>query len=305
LKRQGFVALSPPAALAALDEAVLAASQTTGQTTGQTTSDVLSDGVVSEGVFSVMDVDWARMAELPERREDLRLSELLAKRRADGRPQPQPGAGGANGGSGDAWGSSTQDDRSKRESSIIERALEDGLAHLYQTGDQEPISEALTLLAADLLGFAPDRLERDKPLSQYGFDSLMVVSLRNQLSRALGRNVPVTLAFERPTILALADWLAENQKEVSPDQTLASRFSQGDGNGARGDHDREAQARGDYDKGNGEGGSDVRGDGSVGWAGPGLTQVQKAEPVLGEESSGDGFDPQTLLDDIDRLLKDV
>ncbi|MDR0621518.1 MAG: acyltransferase domain-containing protein [Deltaproteobacteria bacterium] len=173
LKSMGFTPLKPRVALTALEAA-------------------LANG---EAVTAIARVNWAKMAEKPERCLDTRLMALFSDLPGTGpRVNPQSQSG---------------DNQSAL--SPITLALEEGLRWMAQTGDIEPLTQALTALAADLLGFPPERIERHKPLNDYGFDSLMVVSLRNHLSRALGRNVPVTLAFEHPSVAAIADWLYENQ----------------------------------------------------------------------------------------------
>jgi hypothetical protein len=46
------------------------------------------------------------------------------------------------------------------------------------------------------------------PLKEVGLDSLLAVELRNQLARLGGTPLPATLAFDHPTLDALADYLA-------------------------------------------------------------------------------------------------
>ena len=54
-----------------------------------------------------------------------------------------------------------------------------------------------------------DALGRYDRLMDVGFDSLMAVQLRNQLTEALGldRPLPASLMFDHPTIEALAEHL--------------------------------------------------------------------------------------------------
>ena len=54
-----------------------------------------------------------------------------------------------------------------------------------------------------------DTLRRDQPLLDLGFDSLMAVELRNVLRQAFGleTKLPATLAFDHPTIDAIATFI--------------------------------------------------------------------------------------------------
>ena len=68
----------------------------------------------------------------------------------------------------------------------------------------------------------PSRLERDQPLLDLGFDSLMAVELRDVLRRSLGleQKLPATLVFDHPTITAIASFL-ETLLQTGPSRTAA------------------------------------------------------------------------------------
>jgi NADPH:quinone reductase-like Zn-dependent oxidoreductase/acyl carrier protein len=53
-----------------------------------------------------------------------------------------------------------------------------------------------------------DRIDTHKALSEMGMDSLMAVELKNTLDAAVKRNLPATIAFEYPTIDAMATYLS-------------------------------------------------------------------------------------------------
>jgi len=53
-------------------------------------------------------------------------------------------------------------------------------------------------------------LPNNKPLHEFGLDSLMAVELRNQLGDAVGRSLPATLLFDYPTVDGLTDYLSRN-----------------------------------------------------------------------------------------------
>uniref|UniRef100_UPI001356B0A4 SDR family NAD(P)-dependent oxidoreductase n=1 Tax=Geminicoccus flavidas TaxID=2506407 RepID=UPI001356B0A4 len=70
------------------------------------------------------------------------------------------------------------------------------------------LTGALGEMACRLLGFAEGtRLDRGRALRELGLDSLLAVSFRNELAQALGLDLPASLAFDYPTLEALASHL--------------------------------------------------------------------------------------------------
>lgn len=77
-----------------------------------------------------------------------------------------------------------------------------------------PASRRLALLedhlreqTARVLGLPPSRVDPTRSLDTLGLDSLMALELRNRLEAALGLKVSPTLAFNYPTLAAMADHL--------------------------------------------------------------------------------------------------
>ncbi|MGX7673920.1 type I polyketide synthase [Plantactinospora sp. DSM 117369] len=60
---------------------------------------------------------------------------------------------------------------------------------------------------AVVLGHQPDALDPARSFRDLGFDSMTAVELRNGLSKLAGRRLPATMAFDHPTLTALADFL--------------------------------------------------------------------------------------------------
>jgi len=71
-------------------------------------------------------------------------------------------------------------------------------------------------------------IELRRGLWEMGMDSLMALELKNRLEVSLGRCIPATVAFEFPTIEAIANYLV---REVLPmDQHVLSESDPGNGN---------------------------------------------------------------------------
>jgi acyl carrier protein len=59
-----------------------------------------------------------------------------------------------------------------------------------------------------VLGLAAARIDVQRPLGSLGFDSLMTLELHNRLESSLGVLLSATVAWNHPTISALAEHLA-------------------------------------------------------------------------------------------------
>ncbi|MGZ8219147.1 SDR family NAD(P)-dependent oxidoreductase, partial [Methylomagnum sp.] len=109
----------------------------------------------------------------------------------------------------------------------VVRGRADGLARLFGAAiraetSPEPKSTApdaeaayrraerhLRGLLADAIGMAPERIDPQAPLEDYGFSSLLIVKLSDLLERDFGR-VPKTLFFEHRTLAGLAGHFAQH-----------------------------------------------------------------------------------------------
>ncbi len=78
------------------------------------------------------------------------------------------------------------------------------------------IQERIKSSLVEALKMDPWELEMDKPLSDYGINSLVGVSIIQDLGTWLGREIKVTMLWEYPTIRSLSDYLADLEAAPGP-----------------------------------------------------------------------------------------
>ena len=76
--------------------------------------------------------------------------------------------------------------------------------------------------AAKVLGLGEAQsIDPQKPLAEFGLDSLMAVELRNALAHACEKTLPSTLLFDHPTLEALCHYLLKEALRVGEEKTVA------------------------------------------------------------------------------------
>ncbi|NEQ43491.1 MAG: type I polyketide synthase [Leptolyngbya sp. SIOISBB] len=88
--------------------------------------------------------------------------------------------------------------------------------------------QRLQSLLAKVMGLTPDQINPQRGFAELGMDSLMAVEMRSLLQADLGCSVPTTIAFDYPTVEALADYLLETlpfETDERPSQTVAAQPS--------------------------------------------------------------------------------
>jgi acyl-CoA synthetase (AMP-forming)/AMP-acid ligase II/acyl carrier protein len=75
------------------------------------------------------------------------------------------------------------------------------------TGAREALQSWLLERVARLLRVQPHEVDPQRHLSEYGLDSAASVLLAGELERKLGRSVPATVAWDHPTLAAIASFL--------------------------------------------------------------------------------------------------
>jgi acyl carrier protein len=123
--------------------------------------------------------------------------------------------------------------RGARRTAAGDRPAAGGLAAKL-SGLAEP--EALTMItdlvrghvAAVLAKPGPDSVDVDRAFTELGFDSLTAVELRNRLGADTGLRLPATLAFDHPTVTAIATHVYRTLAPAapSPEDTLRATLDQ-------------------------------------------------------------------------------
>jgi acyl transferase domain-containing protein/acyl carrier protein len=88
-------------------------------------------------------------------------------------------------------------------------SLRDRLARVSHAEQQALVADAVRHEVATILSLPASGLNAQRPLNEYGLDSLMAVELRNALAGLVQAPLPSSLLFDHPSIRALADFLAQ------------------------------------------------------------------------------------------------
>jgi acyl carrier protein len=88
--------------------------------------------------------------------------------------------------------------------------LRDRIHEMSPAEAKEFITGLLIEEAARVMSFAPDRIDAQRPLSEFGMDSLMAVELRLALETRLGIDVPLVSLSDTTTLSTIAARIVKN-----------------------------------------------------------------------------------------------
>jgi len=103
----------------------------------------------------------------------------------------------------------------------LERSATRQAATTLAGADPLDYPRLLREIAAAVLDQPPESLEPDRPLQEYGLDSLLSLELRNRLAAGSEVELPASLLFDYPTLDALARYLSERFTPVADDDAEA------------------------------------------------------------------------------------
>ncbi|HTN85332.1 MAG TPA: acyltransferase domain-containing protein, partial [Sorangium sp.] len=101
-------------------------------------------------------------------------------------------------------------------------AWADRLRALTPAARAAEVEAAVRADVARMLALAPAEIPDDRPLRELGMDSLMAVQLRAALAARVGQPLPSTLAFDHPTVAAIARYLLDRALPVAAPRATAS-----------------------------------------------------------------------------------
>ncbi|MEM1290506.1 MAG: SDR family NAD(P)-dependent oxidoreductase [Cyanobacteria bacterium P01_H01_bin.162] len=98
---------------------------------------------------------------------------------------------------------------SKRSHRVERTAFRQQLAATPREQQRALLDDHVCNQISQILGFAPEALDRQAGFFDLGLDSLTAMELKNSLQASLGCSLPATVAFDYPTVERLLDYLAE------------------------------------------------------------------------------------------------
>jgi acyl carrier protein len=82
--------------------------------------------------------------------------------------------------------------------------------------DAQTIEVFLIMMIADRLDLPPETIDPQNNFIDYGFDSIALMTISGELEKWLGIRLSPVVAWEQPTLNALAQYLAAEVRRASP-----------------------------------------------------------------------------------------
>jgi len=89
----------------------------------------------------------------------------------------------------------------------------------------ETIQAWIIVRLSDELKVAPAEIDTRKPLLSYGLDSVIAFSLMGELADLIGRELPVTLFWDLPTLEALAFHVVDTIEDAAVAESLLGEMN--------------------------------------------------------------------------------
>ncbi|MGD6960813.1 SDR family NAD(P)-dependent oxidoreductase [Fictibacillus phosphorivorans] len=90
-------------------------------------------------------------------------------------------------------------------------------------GLEKEVEAQLIKVCASILNVSQEEIEEETDLSEYGMDSIMMMTMLNQLEKSFGHNIPPEIIAEQKTIKQLSAYFVQNHIAISEQTVLKDK----------------------------------------------------------------------------------